>query len=556
MRGNRQLAALTALLTAAVLAGGLLLLRPWDRDAPAYRTGMQGARNGNPPLLNAWQGAVNAGVRAETDPEVLVRAGLEHLARGERADAKRLFARAVTLGGEPGDGSGSFRPYFHVVARIRLAELAFDRGETAQAVAHAELARPLLEQPASLPREDARLLHAIYAAAGLWERALDWGEPTFDAVGSLDPASLERLAYAAEHHETWELLDRAGEVFLARDTAAGRTLGNFARGRALVALGRGEDARPFLRAAAAAGHGAATFHLGMVLQRAGDTEGARAAFERVAPESVYRPFALATLAAEGRLPDPAPLLRWFDEGSGLWPLPVAESPPTFRDAPARPLAVRYDASAKARPLLVLWQAAEPREPPVVRRAGSRFEAQVGRRVVALHWVENQALSPTAEPGGRGAQAIPGWTGTVLPWELTMDPRWARVTSEGTGAALEVANHDAEQFPRLYSTPVRITPGQGYLFVGRFRAPEALGCLGWHFLDDRFANIEAHHYYVETQPDWAWRACFATPQYQWGAVRLVAGVTTSLGTAEFADLLLCAIDPPELARQNGAQEVTP
>jgi hypothetical protein len=130
--------------------------------------------------------------------------------------------------------------------------------------------------------------------------------------------------------------------------------------------------------------------------------------------------------------------------------------------------------------------------------------------------------------------------------MTIAPRWARVTSDEGVPVFEVVNNDAEQFPRLYSVPVLIEPGQGYLFMGRFRAPEALGCLGWHFLDDPLVNIEAHHYYVETQPDWTWRACYATPQYQWGAVRLVAGVTTSVGQAQFADLLLCAIDPPELA----------
>lgn len=221
-------------------------------------------------------------------------------------------------------------------------------------------------------------------------------------------------------------------------------------------------------------------------------------------------------------------------------------PGTFRDDQAAPSSMDLSqVRAGWFPVVVRWNT--PRSPyaPVHLHADGSITFTRNGCIIQYQWARNQIPLAALQSEEQFPLVLPGFIDPDTAWGAPLPEASAKIEPDDAGEQhLVIESSNPEQFPRRTSAPIAIQPGAMYIMAGRRYSPSVQSCLGWEFLGRDYYPVTAQHYALGAADDWTWTACYATPQYEWTAIQLVAGVKKSKGKAEFDRLVLMRIQPPE------------
>ena len=292
------------------------------------------------------------------------------------------------------------------------------------------------------------------------------------------------------------------------------------------------------------GHPDGGYHLGCALDALGRPVEAHRAWRRTAADSPWRPIALA-LASDRMGPDHArqpevgaELDQWFSDPLTLSPTP---QPISFSDAGVRLDAVLLTRFASGPfPVLARWEI-EGDAPPGTdaRYDGSAAFVRRGRQILAVQQVCNEVL------GGEALTAS-----VVSAPERERVAGVHRLVAEEDGAPyLRVERNGETDEPRILRVglPVYLTAEGFWVACGRHRVENGAVRFGWEFLDDELRGAVTHE---NTPPDpnsadWTWAGWQASPQNEWRAVRLLFGLESGAGPADFDQLGVFRLEPPPI-----------
>ena len=482
-----------------------------------------------------------------SDPDAFAVYGRVLVQEGRRAEAVEAFETALRQTvTPPPEYRPTRRPFYHAEARLELGRLAFEEGHVWEAIGHFELAQAgdgLFGDAYAAYRE---VLYRAYVHAGLWARALSFGEPSDDELAGAEETTLLALAQECEGAQKWHLAQEVGEALLAKD--GGHEVGHYLLGRVADLEDRLDEAVEHLSAATAAGHPYAPFFRGVVEEANGHAAEAADAYLRTAENSLYRPFAVAKaleLMAGSEAPREAlgdELDGWFERGMTV---AIQEKPSTFRDSALTPVCVDLSRAREGWfPVLLRWRRTSPSGDAGcnVGDDGSITLAR-GEHVLHLQWVVNAVPSSGNHGQESHEGAVYGWVG---PQYDLGPPGNVRAIADASGEGIiEVVGAGTGQPSLLWSIPAALEPGMAYLCAGRMKVHDGTGYMGWQFADRRHRFHACHRIISRTDAGgWTWGASYATPQYQWMAARVQIGVDEDNARAHFDDLMILQVQQPE------------
>ncbi len=463
--------------------------------------------------------------------------------RGDVAQARLTLDEAFAIRTTPVTYQWTVRPYYH--AKARLLAATFPGSPAIEAIAHAELARV---DTVRFPRAAAKLhrtLYGWYAETGQWTRALTFGRPSAADLASADPGRVADLLRCAEGLGMWDLVEAVAAA--QRDRSDGDLVAatQYALGRVAAERNDIEEAVVRFTAAVDAGHPDAAYPLGCALDALGRPVEAHRAWRRTAADSPWRPIALA-LAFDRMGPDHArqaevgaELDRWFSDPLTLTPTPL---PVSFTDAGVRLDAVLLTRIASGPfPVLARWEiTGDAPAGTEARHDGTAAFVRRDRRILAVQWVCNEVLD-----------------GEAMAASVVSAPERERVAGvhrliaeENDAPYLRVERNGETDEPRILRVglPVYLTARGFWVACGRHRVADGAVRFGWEFLDDDLRGAVTHD---NTPPDpesaaWTWAGWQASPQNEWRAARLLFGLESGPGPADFDRLGVFRLDPPPIS----------
>lgn len=531
-----------------------------DSDAKYYEKNIAKAT-----VLGDVQKALGIARRATAirspDPLAYALHGRLLLEVGETDKALEQLGRAVGLRpreeGPWREDTG--RRYYFAPARLTLGKYYIEQDKLVDAVANFELARAYAVPEDTEYADFHAALYEAYSKAGLWARALKFGEPSDQELDGLDTPEIVELARVCEGEENWELAERLAQRLLTDVSLASEA--HYLLGRIALARTQYESSLPHLEQAARSGHAQSAYFLGTALEKNGQPALAIEAFLRTPAGDVYRPFALARaltliegLPEDEQIPvtvSGQEILAALDReiaGMRLLPRPIVYDEDSRPTLIAVKTAETYFASGGRFPMLTLWEdgqapASDPTSTPfsVSGTEDSVLSLRRGGRVLQLQWVENRVNWAIVERLQIGAGEVPGWVDTARDWFAIRPDHATRVEEDGTGNSfLSISGLNW-----IYSVPAGVRNEAGYLLAGRLRRSDDTAGLGWQSLDENERVLfEDAVLSQEISNTWTWQAGYIRPQPDREAIRVELNVVPRAGTVSFDDVLLVELNEPE------------
>ncbi len=523
--------------------------------------------------LSIARRAVAAGWSNPSD-DVLFTKALQHTVYGRvllqaqrRDEALEQFQTALSLSGEAYPPFKATRqPYFFAPARLSLGEYAFAAGHVTEAVAHFELGRVDSRRwPEAVGPFRATVANA-YARQRLWARVLEVGGDVSASLDKLSTNDLQVLARVGEGRGDWPLVASAAEELLRREP--NHRDGLILLGKVKAREGALEEAVGLFQRAADAGHVDANYHLGRVLERAGQTYGACLALTQVPEPSVYQPYALArALQLYSRLSETERDLLAATHDELLNALEGAidamrkGNRPQTHDPHSRFRleAYRLDSEALGHggrfPLSVVWhdQKAQDTTPDGVTIEESPEEDTIVLRrgastVLQLQWVENLVNWAAVDVSQPNADVVPGWIDSAR--------EWFNVRKESAVNVERVPGHgnviNVRKLSWYYSAPIAVEKEDCYLLAGQVNASEGKCSLDWQALDatERVLSAGSLSEGV-TRDGWTHLEGHFRKQSLWRMLRVQLAVAPRAPKVSFDDVMLIRLRVPKTASSPAA-----
>ena len=441
-------------------------------------------------------------------------------------------------------------PFYFAPARLTLGRYYLEQGDSHAAVNQFELARAYAnladEQYAAF--HDA--LYQAYAAEGLWSRALTYHAPSAADLEQHPADDALAVARAAEGAGQWETILLLSETLLSGDADPGAV--NYLIGRARLANGQTAAATVHLEIAAGRHYPGAAYFFGLALETQGETGAAASAYALAPPGDPYRVFALAR-ANEIRSPGngSATTTPVSETLAAMTPLPGRDS--TGPGSSWQPVAYAPPAGGIPRdgrfPMLLLWEDGEAAEAPL---GATRLECDTDEphlwlgphRLLALTWTENQLDTRSFDVAPPGAIVFPGWTDGMREWFEQRDTTAMEAVPVDDGQALRITARDW-----IYSVPVRVEAGEGYMLMGRVNA--GAGAVCWQALDDDAGVLFSEYLpHADTEGAWTRVESYQVALPGWHTLRLMLTCESAEEPAQFDDLALWPVALPTLPDATG------
>jgi len=492
------------------------------------------------------------------DPMAYTVYGRALLHRGKTEEALEQLEKALTVPRRESDPRDMTRreAYYFAPARLTLGAHYWEQGRLRDAVVNFELAQAYAVPAGPEYGAFQPALYEAYARQELWGRALEFGTPSDRELDALDDADVLRIARICEGKQDWGFAGRLTERLSTNEGSAAEA--EYLLGRVILARGQSGAALPHLEEAASSGIAHAAFYVGIALEKDGQQARAIQAYSRVPSGDLYRPFALAralelledspederSLAAATRQDI---LKNLDDEIAGMRLLERPLRYDTYRRF--KPVAVKisetYFASGGRFPVLILWENGQVRtdDPAQMHLSevgvdNSALHLAKSGNVLQLAWAENRVNWDCVERLRAGTGAIPGWVDTARDWfGLRADYATQIEQDDAGGSFLGVT-----KLTWLYSVPIQVRDGAGYLLAGRHKGD---GCIGWQAMEmDEHVVVEEATCGSEASDGWTWQVAYMRSQAIWNTMRVLLSVKPYAGTVSFDDVVLIEIYEPE------------